>query len=283
LAINLAPGEILSEARFLLFYQGLLLFLCAINWRFFREQWKQGEKLPFLVLGSVIAIDAATLSLQFLDHTDYKLWAFAAVCLGLLAAPTLYSSVRQAPWKTVAVLTVLMFPLSRSLWQGSLALRNSSPPLTVETHDGFLRIADPALQEPYDWISANTPTESVVIERGPVWAPVFANRSVFIGKCETGNETESFGFLTPIQVWLAEYCNFGEAFLTRRAGLVDALYAEENADVSVEAILDELPDRSFFILGRGPEQTASLQRLSKTGKLLELASGKTWKIYRLAR
>lgn len=283
MALDLSVGEIFFEARLLLLYQGVLLVLCALNWRFFRDQWREGKTAPFLIAVSVVAINSATLAVRFLDHTDYKLWAFCTMLLGILAAPALCNAVRRAPVATALVLAVLIFPLSRSLWESSLALRKISPALVVAVEGGQLRLADPERQAPFDWLADNTPTDAVVIERGTTWAPVFANRSIFIGRHDPDAVEPLFGFLNPIHIWLADYCGFGEPFVSQRLDLVDRLFASNGALEGTEKIALDVKGRPVFLLAKTPEEIGVLNGLAEQGRLTKLAGGSGWMIGKLQK
>jgi hypothetical protein len=281
MALDLSVGEIIFEARLLLLYQGVLLLLCAHNWRFFRDQLREGTAVPFLIVGSLVAINCATLAVRFLDHTDYKLWALSTMLLGVLAAPTLCHAVRRAPLATALVLAVLMFPLSRSLWEGSLALRKISPALVVAVEGGQLRLADPERQAPYDWLAANTPTDAVVVERGTTWAPVFANRSIFIGRHAPKDVEPLFGFQNPIHIWLADYCGFGAQFVSQRLDLVDSLFGLDGASEVVATITHQVNGRPVFLLARTVDESVALNTLAGQRVVTKVAEGDNWIIARL--
>jgi hypothetical protein len=279
MSVDLSPGEVFFEIRLLLLYQGVLLLLCFFNWKFFREQWTKKQRLPFLLVGSVVALNSVALVVRFLDHTDYKLWVFCTIFLAILAAPTLYHGVRRAPLSATLVLTLLMFPLSRSIWQGSLALRKITPPFEVVVDHGQLLMADPIRQAPFDWLASEVPEDAVVIERGTTWSPVFANRSLFIGRHDLDSPEQLFGFLNPIHVWLADYCGFGEEFVAGRLELIDKVYSGQGGLEALKEAAKQVPERSIYVLGKSEQEMEALELLASQGALTEAANGDGWGIW----
>ncbi len=281
-AVDLDFGQLVLEGRLIIFYQSILCLACLVNLKFFVKEWKSGQTFPFLLLGSVLAINLATLGIRFLDHTDYKLWVFAAIFLGVLAAPSFTSAVRQFPVWTVLILTILLLPLSRTIWQDTLGVRRIEPPLKIASDEGQLKIVDKNLQEPYTWISENTPKDSVVIEQSYTWAPIFANRSIFIGSHKERTKLELFGFLTPVEVWLSEFCGFGDVFVKRRLDLVEELFSGAPSDECINTICSEVPGRSVFVLLRFARIEGKLHLNNFDSRFVVAASGDTWKLYRIA-
>jgi len=280
-AIDLDLAQLLLEGRLIVFYQSVLILACLVNFKFFVNEWKNGEVFPFLLIGSVLAIDLATLGIRFLDHTDYKLWVFAAIFLGLLAAPALASTTKLFPVWTTTMLTVLFLPLSRSIWEDSLGLRKINPPMEITSEKGQLKIADKNLQEPYTWISENTPIDSVLIEQDFAWAPIFANRSIFICNHRGGTKIQLFGFLTPINLWLSEFCGFGDDFVDKRIGLISNLFSDYPSDKCIEIILNEVKNRSVFILDRSSGAEVSFNSNKFGSRIVRVACGDAWKLYKI--
>jgi hypothetical protein len=117
-----------------------------------------------------------------------------------------------------------------------------------------------------------------------------AQRSLFIARSEPTDAYNLFGFLVPMQSWLAKMCGFGVEFVNRRGAAVDMLFSSVTSpdDASMRrftaaSIMLEVHQRDIYVLGKSVTDIQGLEVSEAQGVLRRVATGNGWVIDAIVR
>jgi hypothetical protein len=245
----------------------LLAYFCRDRLAGLLEDGNRALRLLVLV---ILAMAAAHLVVRFPGRNEYKFLLFAAPSAAVVIALCLREVLDRHLLAGLAVLGLLLLPGARDL---------GFRPWFVVTDpcraDGFyLRANDPAADQLYQWIAANTPGDAVFLA-ADVRIPPLARRGLYVAVEQPWRGRDGWGL--PRNQLLQWHIRRPDAVMYRRQHLatlvLDANWLVEPAASLIARIQADVPGRPLFVHDGNPDAVARLDRTPGFQLLFRNAAG----------
>lgn len=217
-----------------------------------------GNRALRVLMLAVAAMAAAYLAVRFPGRNEYKFLLFAVPAAAVILSIGLAELLERHRALAVALIALLLLPGGRAL--GARPWFAVTDPCRAD--GAYLRILDPAADELYRWVAANTPADAVFLA-ADLRIPPLARRSLYIPVDAPWMGRDGWGLGR--EQLLQWHIRQPDPVMHRRQQLatmvLDGNWGGQDPAAVVSAIRADVPGRPLFVHVRAP---AALARLKAT-------------------